>query len=85
MLAGVVKRIAAGDAELAHSHADRVRRIGLQPAFADVEHLVEHIGNMEAQRFVVGKLGARSHLLVGQPAFTGEGEFQFVTIEKSLF
>ena len=81
MLAGIVERIAVLDAETFGLHPDVVRRVGLQPAFADVEHLVEHAGDMEPQRGRGADIRTALDLLARQPPAVGEGEFEFVAVE----
>ncbi len=81
MLAGIVERIAVLDAETPGFFPDRIRRIGLQPAFFDVQHFVEHTGDVESQRRGIGDLALFGDLLVGQPAPLGEGELELVAVK----
>ncbi len=84
VLAGVVEGVAVLDAEALCLQADGVRRFGLEPAPADVEHLVEHARDVESRggRGLDGLAGL--HLLAGQPAAVGEGVFEFVAVEPRL-
>ena len=79
--AGVVERVAVLEAEALRLQADGIRRLGLQPAPPDVEHLVEHVGNVESQGRRSLQVGAARHLLAREPAAVGEGELQLVAVE----
>ena len=81
---GVVERVAVLHAEPLGLHADAVRRVGLQPAFADVQHLVEHPRDVESHGRRVADVARRLDLLARQPAAVGEGEFEFVAVELRL-
>ncbi len=81
MLAGIVERVAVLDAETFSLHPDAVRRVGLQPAFADVEHLVEHPRDVNPKRRRVADVRTALDLLARQPAAVGEGEFELVAVE----
>ena len=81
VFAGVVERVAALEAETFRLGADGVRRVALQIAQVDVEHLVEAVGDVESQRGSAFDVAARRDLLVREPAFVGEGELQFVAVE----
>ena len=84
MLAGIVERITVFDAETPGFKADVIRRVGLQPAFADVQHLVEHAGNVKPERRCGADVGSAFDLLARQPAAVGKGEFEFVAVELRL-
>ena len=81
MRAGIVERIAVFEAEALGFEPDGVRRIGLQPAGADVEHLVEHVRDMEPHGRRSVERRTALHLLACQPAAVSKGEFQFVAVE----
>ena len=84
MFAGIVERIAVFEAEAFGFEPDGVRRIGLQPALADVKHLVEHVRDVESHGRRGVEIGAAFDLLARQPAAVGEGELQFVAVETRL-
>ena len=81
VLAGVMERIAVLHAEALRLEADGVRGLGLEPAAVDVEHLVEHARDVEAHGGRGVELRTGGHLLVGEPAAVGEGEFELVAVE----
>ena len=84
VFAGVVERVAVFDAEASGLGADVIRRIGLEPALVDVQHLVEHVGNMESERGRGIEVRPALHLFARQPAAVGEGEFEFVAVKPGL-
>ena len=84
VLARIVERIAVFEAETPGFFPDRIRRIGLQPAFFDVQHFVEHTGDVESQRRGIGDLALFGDLLVGEPAPLGEGELQLVAVKTGF-
>ena len=84
MFAGVVERITVFDAETLGLHADGVRRLGLEPALVDIQHLVEHVGNVESHGRRVADVARGLDLLARQPAAAGEGEFEFVAVELRM-
>ena len=63
---------------------DAVGDVVLQPAFADVEHFVEHARNVEPQRVHVVELRPAFHFRFGEPFFVGESKFQFVAVESRV-
>ena len=80
ILADIVEFVAVINAELLDEQADRVGRFGLEPAFANVQDLVEELSDMEPQSHpLVLRNGVRI-LAMEQPAAAGCAEFQFVTI-----
>ena len=81
MFAGIVERIAVFEAEASGFEPDGVRRLGLQPALADVEHLVEHVRNMESHGRCSIEIGTALNLLARQPPAVGEGKLQLVAVE----
>ena len=64
--------------------ANLVGDVGLEPALVDVEHFVEHAGDVKAQGVHAAELLARSYLLVGEPLLVGEGKLQFVAVKGGL-
>ena len=84
VFAGVVERVAVFDAEASGLGADVIRRIGLKPALVDVQHLVEHVGNMESERGRGIEVRPALHLFARQPAAVGEGEFELVAVKPGL-
>lgn len=81
MLAGVVERIAVLEAVAANLGANGVRRFGLQPALADVEHLVEHVRDMEPHGGSRLDIASGRHLFAREPPAVGKGELEFVAVE----
>lgn len=69
-------------AEAFRFQPDFVRGGRLQPAFADVEYLVEPAGNVEAQCGVRVDVAGGRYLFVGHPAPRCEGEFEFVAVVR---
>ena len=81
VLAGIIESIAVLDAEPFGLQPDGVRRVALQMAGVDVQHLVEHVGDVETQRRLGCDLAPGvGDLLVGHPAPVGEGELQLVAV-----
>ena len=81
---GVVERVAVFQTETLGFQPDGIRRFGLQPALADVEHLVEHAGDVEPRSGFGLDVAPGSHLLTGEPAPVGEGEFELVAVELRM-
>ena len=84
MLTGIVERIPVLDAETFGFEPDSIRRFGLQPAQADVQHFVEHIRNMESGGRPGLDFRVGGNLLARQPTAVSKGEFQFVAVEPRL-
>ena len=83
----IVERKMVIDCELLDCQANCVARIGLQPAFVYIQHLVKLARHMESQptnfnRYAVLLL---LHILHRQPPLMCEGEFQFVAIKILIF
>ena len=64
----------------ADGEADVVAGVALQGAVADVEHLVEELGDMEPEGPGTGFWLGVFVGLGGAPGFGGEGEFQLVAV-----
>lgn len=84
VFANIVERIAVIDAETFYLVADFVRRVALQPAFANVENLVEHVRNMESECGSGSDFAALRNLVIRQPTAVGEREFEFIAVEQLL-
>ena len=80
----IVERVTVLETETFGFQPDVVRRIGLEPAFADVEHLVEHARNVESGGRSGLDVAAGRHFLVREPPPVGEGEFELVAVELRL-
>ena len=81
VLPDVVEFVAVVDAELLDKQADRIGWLRLEPAFLDVQDLVEELAHVEAQAHPV-VLGNRIGILaVKHPALAGRAEFQLVTVK----
>ena len=66
---------------LADTLPDAVRDVVLQPAFVDIQHLVEHPRDMEAHGIHIVEGLAALYLLLRQPFLIGKRELQLVAIE----
>ena len=84
VFADVVETVSLLQTEPFGLEPDLVRRSRLQPAFADVEHLVELAGDVEAQGGARLDVAATGDLFVGHPAARSEGEFEFVAVAYRL-
>ena len=51
----------------------------------NIEHLIEHAGNMESDGIHTIELGSGFYLFFRQPFLVGEGKFEFVAVEGRMF
>ena len=65
--------------------ADAVGNIVLQPAFVNIQYLIEHSRNMETDTVHAVERFAGLHLLFRQPFLVRKGKLQFVTIKLRMF
>ena len=83
MRAEVVEGDVVFHRERPHGVADLVAEVVLQPALADVQHLVELGGDVEpkATNFHRAAFVTYFHVLFGKPPLVCEGVFQLVAVE----
>ena len=79
-----MERIALLDAELLYEVANLVRGRSLQVALLDVENLVEHIWNVEAECWLRCDVALLGNLLVGEPTTVRKGVLNLVAVVELL-
>ena len=81
IVADIVEIVPVFDTELLDKQADSIGRLWLEPAFLDIQDLVEEFAHVEAQAHpVIRRYGIRIFAMK-HPAFAGSAEFQLVTVK----